>query len=220
MSLSRSNPSAGLNISNPNIASGAKSPLKIEYSDILDEETFKIEYILDGVNKTFYFAMLPAVEHQLQYGAGGNLRGQGGVPEVKPGLLYNTDMNYPIQLVPGGSPVIQTTGIRKTTRQLVGTFIGSENIGSKPTLNPIYRIDMDTEPFKDGFNAATAAGFFEKEVVYSGRPVVATVKADVLYTLEGCIMRFKRYVARAERVYYCMDLLATEYPGRMSSHSG
>lgn len=215
MPLSKPQKSAGLTLPEPERI--APRELKDKYEDLEDSKSyFTVSYFEDGTGKSkvFHFAMLPAIEAQLQFSSGGSLKGQGSVPEVKPGILTNTTVKYKNFLVPGGSPVVQTIGIQQTTHQLVGAFIGSEAFKDKggaytKDLNPIYRIDNG----KLG-SAPHLAKEFDEKVVQSGRPVNIEIQSDVKYFYEGVIVSFKFYAVRQDRAYYVLDLLATRYRGK------
>jgi hypothetical protein len=172
-------------------------------------QVFTISFI-DGetdTNKFFNFALLPAIETTAN-------RGQGGVPEVKPGLVTMTSMRYKNFIIPGSTPVIQSIGVQSTVHQFVGAFVGSENIDDtaiRATMDFVYPLVGQEPPWTNVENSFNKANLFDKKVVQSGRPITMTLRSDIDYVYEGVIVGFKFYAIRADRAYYTLDLMGTVY---------
>jgi hypothetical protein len=208
-------------VNNPN--SGENDTFKLIYSERtqyppFEDKTynagslqvFTITFIdsEDNTSKYFNFALLPAIETTAN-------RGQGGVPEVKPGIVTMTSMKYKNFLIPGATPVIQSIGVQSTVHQFVGAFIGSENISNmatRATMDFVYPLVATDPPWTNIENSFNKAKMFDHKVVQSGRPITMEMRSDVDYVYEGVIVGFKFYAVRADRAYYTMDLLGTNYP--------
>ena len=213
-----------------------KSPtgkLSISTSEIPKaSDSFIIRYKnSEGIEGAFVMALLPAIETNLQYSPSGSMKGQTGVPEVKPGIPSMTTMKYKNILVPGGTPILQTIGVQGVTHTLIGAFIGSEGKGNsylpeelifstKGSLDPIYNLNSSyTNPLPNSsslisntVNAYQSAKFFDKTVVRSGYPIIATViSGGITYTYEGVVLDFKFYAVRDNRAYYVIDILTSNY---------
>lgn len=168
--------------------------------------TFSISYRNAAGNPaTFKFSLLPAIEHSFTYrsGAGGGM----AVPEVKPGILQRTDMQFKTFQVPGGTPAIQSLGTAQSILQLVGAFIGEER-------------DQGESPG----NALRAAQRFDNEIVQLGREVGLLIEAypdyqanrsEALQIIKRVVIQSFRYFAtRHDKVYYAIEALVSQYPTR------
>lgn len=188
--------------------------IDVEYKELEDSSNyyFKVTELVEGA-KSWYFAMPPAVEAALQYSPNAPVKGQFGVPEVKPGLLNNTTLKFKNFIVPGGLPVVQGIGVQSSTFQLVGVIIGSDGFSSNPSLNPIYKMD-NTNGYTDTKNAARAAIEFDEQIAQKMNVVSVEIRTDVTYKFKGVILNFKYYQRRANSTYYVIDFLATEYGKR------
>ena len=194
-----------------------KAPIVTKYSDLRK---------IDGGTKTFTitssagvwnFALLPAIEASLQFSPSGSLKGNISTPEAKPGIMSNTELKFKSFLIPGGTPAIQGIGVQGNTFQLVGLFIGGEGIDKDPSLKGAYRTDV-TGSFENGNkgynsseNAERASLAFDKEIVMTMAPVIVEIKNDITYTFKGVITNYKRYVRAANKVYYVLNFLTTDY---------
>jgi hypothetical protein len=195
-------------------------------NDILagSNDSFKILYQeTDGTERTYLFALLPAVDS----GGGTGISGRTMVPEVKPGIAIISSMKQKNIIVPGGAPVAQTIGIESTLLQCVGAFIGSElaNAGSRKVgdLSPIY---YGYNGVQRGNSEAKAKEFMQK-VVQSGRPVTFQLETsyktkvtgpegkleaqNAVMKYRGLVVGFKYFAQRSNRTYYSLNLLITDY---------
>lgn len=180
------------------------------------EEMFTITFINNETKKKEYFnfALLPAIETNAS-------KGQGGVPEVKPGVITMTNMKYKNFIIPGATPVVQSIGVQNTVHQFVGAFIGSETITAqpqRPSLSHIYRTGdytQETAPWTTQESSFNKAKRFDHYVVQSCRPITLKMVSDITYTYEGVVTSFKFYTVRADRAYYIIDVLATVYPTQL-----
>jgi hypothetical protein len=156
----------------------------------------------------FCFALPPAVD---QTGGG---RGQNGIPEIKPGIVTNTTMKYKNFIVPGATPVVQAIGVQNTTYQFVGALIGSEEIKLSAVRTTPPEINATEEQ-----NAHKAAQLFDRNIVQQAKIVDILIITDITYKYRGVVVNFKFHSVRAERVYYTIDLLATDYPKRTDNQN-
>jgi hypothetical protein len=161
----------------------------------------------ETMDESWYFALLPAIDNNMQFSPNSNLKGAMQVPEVKPGILNNSTMKYKSQIIPGGSPAIQAIGIQSTQYQLVGLFIGTEGrTRNSTTLNTDDKNGSGAYP-----DAVNKADRFRKEYVENMSEVYIEVSADTLYSYKGVITNFKYYQRRDDRVYFVIDILGTQY---------
>jgi hypothetical protein len=161
----------------------------------------------ENYDDSWYFALLPAVDNNMQFSPNSNLKGAMQVPEVKPGVLNNSTMKFKSQIVPGGSPAIQAIGIQSTQFQLIGVFIGTEGRTKNATSTDSDSLDW-TKSYPDAVNKADR---FRKEYVENMSEVYIEVSSDTLYTYKGVITNFKYYQRRDDRVYFVLDILGTQY---------
>lgn len=178
----------------------------------LAASTFQVRYKdKNNVPLAFNFSLLPAVETNLRSNHMGAM-----VPEVKPGILVRTSMNYKKFAIPGAGPAFQSLGIDQTILQIVGLFVGTEGVTSTPPDSAIYGRYGDTLKL---ISANTHAETFDRDVVKSGKEVtiyLSSAGSDTRDTMsmqyKCCIQNFRVFVVRYDRVYYAMDAVLTEYP--------
>lgn len=172
--------------------------------------TYKDAY---GQDKRWNFALLPAIENTLRPN-----NSTAGVPEVKPGILVRTGMNFKRFLIPGGPPVFQALGIEETFYQLVGAFIGAEtNNGQEANPQAVYNINTS-------LNAYDSAMLFDKEVVQTAREVHLSILAGsgkrgfpiidtpIQINVYGIVQNIRYFGVRHDRTYYAIDFRVTRYP--------
>jgi hypothetical protein len=226
------------NSAKPNKSTGVSSKAKTYYNPAITGEelikinarrnkkdAFTVNYYVgekDGkeVRSTFIFALLPAIDHILNYSASGPFRGNESVPEVKPGIPIRTAMKHRNTVIPGGTNVVQTIGIDSKYIVLVGAFVGTEKSTSEaPAGSTFYdtiyqRIGNPKEQLPD-YNSYKQAMLFNKEVVEKGAPVNITIqtegqKADESIKVTGVIVDFKLQAVRESKTYYAMTVLYTD----------
>ena len=166
----------------------------------------------EGLVNIFKFALLPAIESKL--GGGG-----GQVPEVKPGILRRVTQNIKTFELPGGVPAFQVLGVSATMFQIVGLFMGAEEVlankvkvyesNSKGSINA-YRPEarLDAEYY---------ASYFESEFVQKGLPVEIIINSrsntdvGISLTYKALLQNYRYFIVRSDRVYYAMDALILDY---------
>lgn len=165
-----------------------------------------------GLINIFKFALLPAIESKL--GGGG-----GQVPEVKPGILRRVTQNIKTFELPGGVPAFQVLGVSATMFQIVGLFMGAEEVlannakvyesNSKGSINA-YRPEarLDAEYY---------ACYFESEFVQKGMPVEIIINSrsntdvGIALSYKALLQNYRYFIVRSDRVYYAMDALILDY---------
>lgn len=180
-----------------------RSPTVVPLSDI-NFDTASQFYITyrDQANRqrTYYFSLLPAIESNLrpsQMGA--------AVPEVKPGILIRTGVNYKRILIPGTEPIYQSLGIEQRLLQLVGCLIGNEGSSRNP-VGAVY----DPRTRLDAYRSALT---LDQDVVRQGNKARITIisqgsqdaPAEISYPV--LIQTLRILAARQDRVYYAIDAL-------------
>lgn len=179
---------------------------------ILQASTFEVRYRdSSNVPRTFNFSLLPAMETNLRSSHMG-----ASVPEVKPGILMRTSMNYKRFSIPGSSPVFQSLGIEQSILQIVGLFVGTEGDGVRSPDPALYGRFQDTLKLT---SANQHAERFDREIVKAGREVTMFINSQgsdardtLTLTYKCCIQNFRVFIVRFDRVYYAMDAVITEYP--------
>lgn len=208
----KGSPSAGLyNLKN-------KAPIVTKYSDLRKIDGGTKTFTITSANAgTWNFALLPSIEASLQFSPSGSLKGNISTPEAKPGIMSNTELKFKSFLVPGGKPAIQGIGIQGNTFQLTGLFIGGEGINTNPDLKGAYRTNI-TGSYENGNkgytsseNAEQASKDFEDKIVMAMTPVTVEIVNDITYKFQGVITNYKRYVRAANKVYYVLNFLTTDY---------
>ena len=180
-------------------------------------EEFRIKYSgVDGSTKYFAFSLLPAIESTLR----GNNHGQ-TVPEVKPGILVRTKMNYKKFNVPGGHSVYQSLGVDQTILQLTGLFIGVEGEETSFPADALLYGDNAgfgrANPEYSNVDAGRSARLFMDNVVHSGSPIEILIKSRATSSLSNnefinleykCLIQdFRSFFTRHDRTYYSIDAL-------------
>ncbi|EKQ70412.1 hypothetical protein OsccyDRAFT_0699 [Leptolyngbyaceae cyanobacterium JSC-12] len=172
---------------------------------------FEIRYTnVNGSSQLYLFSLPPAIETNLRSNTAG-----ASVPEVKPGILIRTSMNYKRFLLPGGSPAYQSLGVEQTMIQLVGLFIGVEGNFYVAPGQVLYGKFADTLKLNSAYQTARR---FDEEVVQSAREVDLFINSESPQGLTPisinyrCILRSMRlFVARHDRVYYALDAEVTTF---------
>jgi hypothetical protein len=178
----------------------------------IQASTFEVRYTdVNKVPKIFTFSLLPAIETNLRSSHHGAT-----VPEVKPGILVRTSMNYKRFSLPGGSPVFQSLGIEQTIIQLVGLFVGTEGSTFNSPDSALYGRYGDSLKLT---SANKYAEQFDREIVKAGREVTLFINSQTTDPRDGltltykcCIQTFRVFIARFDRVYYSIDAVLTDYP--------
>lgn len=180
---------------------------------------FKITYYaIDGKERTFMFALLPAIENYLP------IQGSGAkVPEVKTGIQITTRMRHRNIAVPGSTPVIQSIGPDSTTMQLTGLFVGNELFDVANSIGPPTFSGSAGQT-----NAFDISRIFNNEIVLPSIPVFidifsslsggsfnvlsgATPSRFTRIYVRGLITSFRSCTSRENRSYYALDILLTDY---------
>ena len=191
---------------------------QIEYQDIVETE-------VEGSKRVFYFSLLPAIESATTFSGENKFRGNAEVPDVKRGIFTRTiirQLNYP---VPSGVPRLQAIAIDSKLMEIVGAFIGTEEINqslltSPPShsLNSIYPTgsnDLTTpqrNPRSTPVSSYQSALLFDRRVVQQGKPVIITIKTSGnLIRVQGVINQFEIHSVRRERTYYKLVIIYTSY---------
>lgn len=191
---------------------------QIEYNDVVETEGF-------GSKRVFYFSLLPAIESATTFSGENKFRGNAEVPDVKRGIFTRTiirQLNYP---VPSGVPRLQAIAIDSKLMEIVGAFIGTEEINqslltSPPShsLNSIYPTgsnDLTTpqrNPRSTPVSSYQSALLFDRRVVQQGKPVIITIKTSGnLIRVQGVINQFEIHSVRRERTYYKLVIIYTSY---------
>lgn len=188
------------------------------------KDIFSVNYYIGDENgkakySTFTFALLPAIDHIVNYSASGPFRGNESVPEVKPGIPIRTAMKHRNTVIPGGTNVVQTIGIDSKHIVLVGAFVGTEKSTSGAPVGSTFfdtiyqRIGNPKEQLPD-YNSYKQAMLFNKEVVEKGAPVNITIqtegqKAEESIKVTGVIVDFRLQAVRKAKTYYAMTVLYT-----------
>lgn len=194
-------------------------PQVIENVLIDSADSFTIsQFNEDGsVNKTFKFTLLPAIES--------SINGR-QVPEVKPGILKRSSTNIKTFTLPGGVPVFQVLGLDTSILQLVGLFIGSENI-EDPTPTIVFNNSKDISAVytaNSKLDATRLSAYFEESFVQTGRPVSINISTNnsnnrttsfdptMVLSYKALLQNVRYFIARQDRVYYSIDALVLDYP--------
>jgi hypothetical protein len=189
----------------------------VEYQDIVAGEDF-------GSKRVFYFALLPAIESATTFSGENKFRGNADVPSVKRGIFTRTiirQLNYP---TPSGLPRVQAIAIDSKLIELVGAFIGTEEINQglvslRPdTLSSIYPTgSKDLATKRRNANSLPVSSYqsallFDRRVVQQGKPVIVNIKTGQhLLKVQGVINQFEIHSVRRERTYYRITIIYTSY---------
>lgn len=172
---------------------------------------FEVRYQdVTGTSRLFAFSLLPAIETNLRSSHMGT-----SVPEVKPGILVRTSMNYKRFNLPGGPPVYQSLGIEQAMIQLTGLFIGTEGDQYHSPDRILYGWLGNKLKFTSAHQTAQR---FDRSVVQSGKEVTIFINTEggdtlnpLALTYRALIQSFRIFVARYDRVYYAIDALLLDF---------
>lgn len=166
----------------------------------------------EGGNKTYRFALLPAIDSAF--------RASGiPVPETSPGIKFMTEMNYQRHLVPGGPPVYQSLGIKGRYLMLVGTLIGNDGFRGNPRHSALDISGDGRRRGTPGLNSYRSALDLDYDLVQAGRPVSVRIysesdvpDASLTVRFYGIIESVRFYCTRADRTYYAITLSNLWWP--------
>jgi hypothetical protein len=174
----------------------------------------------DSVSHRFYFSLLPSMQS--------NLSSAGQTPEVKPGILQRTSVDIKPFTVPGAPPIYQVLGVQSTLLQVVGLFIGSEQLikaatsGVGKDLNPVIgtaALGADLQAYSNSMplDAYSKALFFEREIVQLAKQIrfvvyssPGTIDNAITIKYNCLIQSFRYFITRSDRVYYALELLVLD----------
>lgn len=159
-------------------------------------------------SRAFVFSLLPAVESSFSKSM--------AMPEVKPGIMKATAMDLKRFTLPGWAPVVQSLGIKQTVLQIVGIFVGNEEITEGGKATSINQFDI--------YNPAVAlqangyAQVFDRHVIQSAAPVTIEIISakrqmdpSVKIAHKACIQNFRYFSAESDLVYYAFDAILLDY---------
>lgn len=148
---------------------------------------------------TFKFSLLPAIESNIAPSVRGTT-----VPEVKPGILVRTDMNYKRHLIPGGHPAYQSLGVEQIILQLVGALIGDETTGGHPQNALSTTASLSAYRSSKRLLDLIKRGSILRMILQS-----ESVGPDpsINMTLKVLVSSIRLLHARSDRTYYAIDAL-------------